>query len=176
MDNDNVFNKKYFNNNVEKWDRIFFPILTAWYIVFIIFIIIIDCLYKINFHDNDALLIAIPFYHIPFSWIFFMLKEFFNIPHGDREYMLNYYRDIYRKIYAKKMFTEDYRTNFVKIKNYFAFKEFIDGFLVEEGEDDIIDEIIKRGKTGFYLFICPWIILIVNVIITIVIIGIKHGL
>ena len=80
------------------------------------------------------------------------------------------------KIYVKGIFTGDYRTNFVNMKNYFVFKEFIDGFLVKEGEDGIIDKIIKRWKIEFYLFIYPLIILIINVIITIIIIGLKHGL
>jgi hypothetical protein len=144
---DNIMDKRHFNNNVKKWDKIFFSIGTVWYIIFSIFILIIDYLYHINFHDNDALLIAVPFYHILFSWIFWLSKNIFNIPHGDREYILNYYREIYGKIYMKKIFSEDYGINHVKIKNFFVFKEFIDGFLTEEGEDDIIDEIIERWHT-----------------------------
>jgi hypothetical protein len=101
-EDNNILDKKYFNDNVKKYDEIFFPIVIAWYIIFSIFSLTIDYLYCINFHDNDALLIAVPFFHIPFSWIFWALKGLFNIPHGDREYILNYYREIYGKIYMKK--------------------------------------------------------------------------
>jgi hypothetical protein len=165
---------KCFNKNIASWDEKYFPVIETWYMIFIILCIINEGLYFINIHDNDIFLIEIPFFHIPFTWAFWVIREFFINPHGDREYLLNYYPEIFKKIYHPLYGA--YSVKCRSFKSVFVWKDFFYEYYIENGIDEVLDNIRNRWEKWYILFFRPWKIMIFFLIVTIINIMHKHGI
>jgi len=163
-----------FNDNIKVWDEKYFGIIKAWYIVFVIFYLTIQFMYSLGIHDNDTILIEISFFHCPLTWLIWICRDLMNRPHGDSEYIYNYYQDIYRKLYLGKdapyIFNQHRR-----LRNLSLYKEFVNGYLTDDS-DEILNDIIIRSKQELTLFLFPFVFIPVSVVITLVNIIIKHGI
>jgi hypothetical protein len=167
-------NKIVFNDNIKKWDNKYFKIIEIWFIIFTILCLINQFLYYKNIHDEDVLLIIIPFYHFPLTALFWIFRDWFNRPHGDKEYIFNHYPNIYKKLYLGK--NDAYLFNqHRRVKDIFVYKDFVNGFLTDDA-DEILDDILIRSKKQLNLSVYPFIFIIISVGITIINIIMKHGI
>lgn len=167
--------EKYFNNNDVLWDEKYFSIIKIWYFIFVIICTINEYLYYKNIHDNDLLLIMIPFFHLLIPGMLINIREFTNVPHGDKQYILNYYPEIYKKMFLPNIFTGEYSTKWSGINGFIIFS-FVHGSYIKDNEDEIIEDIRERWDTHGKILLRAFIILVVFVVITIITIGLKHGL
>jgi hypothetical protein len=163
-----------FNSNIKKWDNKYFRIIKIWYIVFTISCLIGQYLYLKNIHDNDTILITMPFFHFPFTFLFWICRAYLNRPHGDKEYIFNYYPNIYKELYLRKNEQYKFYQN-RRIKNMFFYNDFVNGFLTSD-DDEILNDILIRSKEQLILLIFPFIFIIITVVITIINIILKHGI
>jgi intracellular septation protein A len=167
--------ERLFNENDLLWDEKYFSIIKIWYFIFIIICLVNEYIYYKDFHDNDALLIMVPFFHILIPGIVYVLKEYLNTPHGDKEYLLNYYPEAFKKMFFPLLSSGKYSTK-VSGGNGFAIISFINGSYIKYGEDEIVDDIRERWATHYKILFGAMGICIVFVVITIIAIGLKHGL
>jgi hypothetical protein len=167
--------ERHFNDNDLLWDEKYFSIIKIWYFIFIIICLLNEYFYYKDFHDNDSLLIIIPFCNILISGILYILGLFINMPHGDKEYLLDYYPDLFKKMFFRTLLSGEYSAK-LSGGNGFVIISFLFGSYVEYGEDKIIDDIRERWITHYKILFGSILICIVFVIITIIMIGLKHGL
>ena len=166
--------KRIFNTNDRLWDNRIFLIIKIWYFIFAIVCIVNIYLYYEDFHDNDALLIIIPFSNLLISNVPFILKFLIIVPHGDKEYLLNYYPEVFKKMFFPNIFGK-YSTKWSG-SNGFKILSFINGSYIKDDEDEIIEEIRERWIIEHKFAFSPLIFLICFVIISIIVIIKKHGL
>jgi hypothetical protein len=166
--------ERHFNNNDILWDEKYFKIIKIWNIIFIIICMVNEYLYYINFHDNDELLIIIPFLNMLVPGILVQIREFINVPHGDKQYILDYYPEIYKIMFFPNI-SGKYSTKWSRLNGFKIFS-FVKGNYINDKDDGIIDNIRERWNNHGKTLLKPIVILVIFVIITIINIGIKHGL
>jgi hypothetical protein len=171
LENDRIMK---FNDNIKRWDNKYFKIIKIWYIVFIIFCLMSQFLYYKNIHNNDAILIEIPFFHFPVTILFWICREYLIRPHGDKEYIFKHYPNIYKKLFLRKNEQYIFYQN-RRIGDMFFYNDFINGYLTDDN-DEILNDILIRSKEQLNLFLFPFIFILISVIITIINIIFKHGI
>jgi hypothetical protein len=167
--------ERHFNNNDALWDEKYFSIIKIWYIIFVIICLINEYLYYKDFHDNELLLIMIPFFNLQIIGILVNIREIINVPPGDKQYILNYYPEIYKKMFFPSIFTGEYSTKYSGVNGFVIFS-FIHGSYIGDNEDEIIEDIRERWDTHGKILLRAIIILIVFIVITFIAIGLKNGL
>jgi len=166
--------KRYFNTNDRLWDNRIFFILKIWYFLLTVICIINIHLYLKNIHDNDVLLIMIPFFNMLIPGILLFLKSIFIVPSGDKEYILNYYPEIFKKMFYPNA-NGEYSVKLLG-RNGFTILSFANGDYIKENEDEIIEEIRERWRAEHKFAFSPIIFLICFVIISVILIAKKNGL
>jgi hypothetical protein len=161
-----LFENRYFNSNSKLYDYKSLPILIIGYIFLLVCGIINIFLYILNIHNNDNLLVIFSTFPILLSWIYHFIKIILNNPDGDLEYLSKNYPEIYKYLRYKNMiFTNPFRNFSTQIKFLPVWKDFKNGFLTKDGEDEIIDEMIERWRKEYNLLnIIPILYSIIYVI------------
>ncbi|GMO28162.1 MAG: hypothetical protein Ta2B_08810 [Termitinemataceae bacterium] len=148
--------ERIFDDTYAKWINKFYQGTKIWYMLFCFLCILHICIWlKYSYEDDGVFLIMIPFFHIFVGAVLSILATL-KKPNGDNEYIKNYYPEIASKIQLE-----------TGKKNNFAVLAFLNGSYIDFGTDIIIDEIRDRKSLLKKIIIIPFVICIINAIVTI---------
>ena len=145
--------EKIYNDKYIKWTKKWYPFIKIGHFLFLIICIIILLLYKNNIINNLNIIwnISITYFIVSSLLIIIPLCAYRKF---DYDYIEKYYPEISKKIWIYG------RDN--GIMNKMAFNEL---YSIEYGSDPIIDDIIDTKESFFPMFIVPFVISVINIII-----------